>query len=379
MFHDEAEDDVRSVMQFDSSWVQDVNNQTRMLDSFFSAIVPDTSLAFFYAKEVPHTEATGRVLIGVGRVTSYGSAIEYDYEPGGDRPTRSMIWERVVHHSIRPDSAADGFLLPYHVALERAADDPLFDPADVAVFAPDDAHHQFSYGSEHVTHDQAIASLLAIIEGLQRAEAALGESYASEIQWSQDRLGELWMLRGAFPGLGSALTAFGIDHGNLLAFRIADALTDNEDPWPAVQQALYDPSSIGPEWVGRIGPTMAKKLAGLPGERRSLLHLLARFDLSVDQTKRYYVQEERSQAGLALTDADLLANPYLLYERDRVIADGIPVATVDRGAYPAPAVAASFPIPQPSVMEEAQDPRRVRALMVAMLEEAAERRLSRQS
>ena len=53
-------------MGFDSTWVQDVRNQTRMLDGFFSAIEPDRSLAFFYAKEVPHTERSGRVLIGVG-------------------------------------------------------------------------------------------------------------------------------------------------------------------------------------------------------------------------------------------------------------------------------------------------------------------------
>ncbi len=75
VFHDEAEDAVRALMDFDSTWVQDVNNQTRLLDGFFSAIVPQTSLAFFYAKEVPHSETPGRVLIGVGRVTGYGTAL----------------------------------------------------------------------------------------------------------------------------------------------------------------------------------------------------------------------------------------------------------------------------------------------------------------
>ena len=58
-FIDEAEDDARAVMGFDSAWVQDISNQARMLDGFFSAIEPDRSLAFFYAKEVPHTERSG--------------------------------------------------------------------------------------------------------------------------------------------------------------------------------------------------------------------------------------------------------------------------------------------------------------------------------
>ena len=372
VFHDEAEDDARAVMGFDSAWVQDVNNQTRMLDGFFSAIEPDRSLAFFYAKEVPHTEKAGRVLIGVGWVRSYGAAIEYDYEPGVDRPTRSMIWERVVHHSIRPGTTAGGFLLPYHAALERAAEDPSFNPEDGVVFAPGEAFEQFSYGSEHVTHDQAIASLLAMIEGLQRAQESLGARYAAEIRWSQDRLGELWKLRGAFPGLGSALAAVGIDHANLLAYQITDGLSEMDDPWPAVQAALDDPESIGPEWEGRIGPTMAKKLAGLPDERRALLHLLARFDLSRDQATRLYVPEVRKKAGISVNDSDLLRNPYLFYEADRISPNAIPVTVIDRGSYPPPALTSSQPIPAPSAMIEAQDPRRVRALMVSALEKSAE-------
>ena len=371
VFHDEAEEAARNLMGFDSGWLQDVNNQTRMLDGFFSAIEPDRSLAFFYAKEIPHTEQSGRVLLGVGWVTSYEQGIEHGYEPGVDPPTRSMIWERVVHHSIRPGRTDGGFLLPYHAALERSAEDPSFNPEDVVVFAPDEAFEQFSFASEHVTNDQAIASLLAIIEGLQRAQGALGVSYAAEIRWAQERLGELWKLRGAFPGLGSALAAFGIDHANLLAIRIADGLSEADDPWPAVQNALDDPASMGPEWVGRIGTTMAKKLAGLSDERQALLHLLARFDLTQAQAKRFYVPEEREKAGILVDDSGLLQNPYLFYEKDRISPDAIPVTVVDRGCYPQPAATSSLPIPALSAMTEPQDPRRVRALMVSTLERAA--------
>ena len=370
VFHEEAEEEARAVMDFGSTWVQDVHNQTRMLDGFFSAIEPDRSLAFFYAKQVPHTEKPGRVLVGVGWVTDCEQGIEYEYAKGEACPTRSMVWERVVHHSIRPNTITGGFLLPYHAALERAAEDPEFDPQDVVVFAPGEAFDQFSYGSEHVSHDQAIASLLAIIAGLQRVQDSLGVNYAAEIRWSQDRLGELWKLRGAFPGLGSALAAFGIDHANLLAFRITDQLAETDDPWPAVQAALNDPASVGPEWHGRIGETMSKKLAGLPAERRALLHLLARFDLTPDQATRFYVPEERKEAGL--NDSDLLQNPYLLYEADRISKDAISVTVIDRGSYPDPAVKSNLPIPAPSAMTEAQDSRRVRALIVSELERSAE-------
>ena len=371
VFHDEAEDEARELMGFRTAWVQDIGNQTRMLDGFFSAIEPERSLAFFYAKEVPHTEQSGRVLMGVGWVTGYERAIEYDYEPGSDRPTRSLIWERTVHHSIRPGRTAGGFLLPYHEALKRAANDPSYNPEDVVVFAPDEAFDQFSYASEHVTHDQAIASLLAIIEGLQRARNSLDVNYDKEIRWTQERLGELWKLRGAFPGLGSALAALGIDHADLLAFQITDGLSDRDDPWPAVQAALEDPASIGPEWVGRIGQTIAKKLAHLPDERRALLRLLARFDLSREQATRFYVPEERAKVGISVDDSALLQNPYLIYEADRINPDPIPVTVIDRGSYPHSAVSPNLTIPEPSAMIEPQDSRRVRALMVSVLESSA--------
>ncbi len=238
--HDEAEQEAREVMKFDSAWVQNVDNQRRMLDTFFSSVQPESSLAFFYAKEVAFVEDPRRVLIGVGRVTSIGPALEYDYAQAG--PSRSMIWERAVGHSIRPDGSGEGFLLPYHDAIAHAAEDPTFDPADLAVFAPDEAFHQFSYGSEHVSHDAAIGTLLNLIDGLERAEQALGVPRAAELRWAGERLGELWTMRGPYPGLGSALHAFGVDHADLFAYRIKSLVADNEDPWPMVEQATQRPA-----------------------------------------------------------------------------------------------------------------------------------------
>ena len=372
VYRDEAEEVARRVMKFESAWVQDRENQSNLLDAFFSAVEPQRSLAFFYAKEVPHTEQRGRVLVGVGWVTGCGNGVEYEYEPHAERPTRSMIWERIVSHSIRPTGFAGGFLLPYHAALERAAEDPNFNPEDVIVFAPDEAFEQFSYASEHLTHDQAIASLLAMVEGLQRAGSALGNSFDEQIRWAQARLGELWKLRGPFPGLGSALAALGVDHADLFAYRVTESLSETEDPWPAVQGALDHPASIGPEWVGRVGPAIARKLASLPAGRRTLLHLIARLDVSSEQAERLFVQELRNKAGIEISDADLLRNPYLIYEADRASVNPISVSSVDRGLFLSPA-SPNLKLPEPSAMREPQDPRRVRALTVAVLEEAATR------
>ena len=68
---------------FHSIWVQERSNQLVMLDTFFDAIKPQESLAFFYAKRTPLTDDPRRVIVGIGRVTGVSGPTEYAYE---DRP-----------------------------------------------------------------------------------------------------------------------------------------------------------------------------------------------------------------------------------------------------------------------------------------------------
>jgi hypothetical protein len=120
-------------LPFETIWVQERDNHVALLNGFFGHVQPQKSLCFFYAKEVPFVEKFGRVLIGVGRVVHIGDPKEYEYQRKG--PLRSMLWERMVQHSIRP-GFEDGFLLPYHAAIELAKARSDFDPAEVAAMAP---------------------------------------------------------------------------------------------------------------------------------------------------------------------------------------------------------------------------------------------------
>jgi hypothetical protein len=137
---------------FKTQWVQDHANQKALLDCFAAHLKLEKSLCFFYAKQVPFIEDPGsrRILIGVGRVLHVAPCVEYRYTT--DKLTgklRSVLWERVVQHSIRPDFK-DGFILPYHVALEKAATDGDFDPAEIAAFSPEDRLLEFSHASQPV-------------------------------------------------------------------------------------------------------------------------------------------------------------------------------------------------------------------------------------
>ncbi|PVX38191.1 AAA family ATPase [Janthinobacterium sp. 78] len=355
------------------TWVQEGANQSIILDTFFSVAKPNESLVFFYAKRTPLVEDTRRVIVGVGRVKSVSAPIEYRYV-GGPRPAGKIsgyLWERNVEHSIRPQGR-DGFLLPYQQLLLAAETDESIDLAACTAFAPNEYFGSYSYGTEHLAHDGAISSLLAIEKAIKAMRQHLADAPWNEyLEWIDAELNRLWRVRGAFPGLGAALNAFGFPHGNLLAWYLVSQGDDKFDPWPALTDVLKKPDSL-PEYLrDGIGDAMRKKWDKLPQERRALLMLLARFNLTDAQTLRWYQPTEREKVNIAINDAAILANPYLVYEDDRLQTDPIAFEIVDRGLFPVESIRADFPLPEPSRVREAIDQRRVRAAMILTLEEAA--------
>lgn len=363
-------------LPFETAWVQEHDNQRVVLDTFFGALAPQESLCFFYAKRTPLSEQSRRVIVGVGRVLSVGAPVEYKYKtkkPG----LRCLLWERNIGHSIRP-GFADGFLLPYQEILALAEKDCGVNPEEFVAFAPDEHFEQYSYGSELLGHDGAIASLVACAAVLHKIKERVPGPWAEALHWVDQELNRLWKARGAFPGLGAALAAFGYEwgfqHGGLLAYEIAAAQEGQDwkaDPWAKVDAAMEDPKRLGGPVAALLGPGLRKGWKTLSGERRALLKLLSRCALSEEQALRIYDTTMRRQCGVGASDAELLANPYLIFEMDRHNAGPIAFGSVDRGLFPDEAVREAFPVPAPSGIEEPADPRRVRALVVDLLEGAA--------
>lgn len=359
---------------FHSIWVQERSNQLVMLDTFFEAINPQESLVFFYAKRTPLTDDPRRVIVGIGRVTGVSGPTEYAYEDRHDDALRSMVWERNVSHSIRPE-IGDGFLLPYQELLELAAGDADFDPSLYVLHASEEHWDAFSMGSEHVSHDQAVSVLLSAANVVARYEALLPGAWDKARSWIDAELNRLWRLRGAFPGLGSALSALGLENGTLIAHEVgrllhADGKEEVRDPWPLVDSVLRDPLKLPADLRKSVGPVIVKLWDKLQPERRALLKLLARFEISKEQAQRWWIHEVRKKAGLNIEDGQILANPYLCYEMDRGRLDAIPLSTIDRGVFPDPQIEVAVPIPHPSACPEPIDPRRGRALILKTLEEA---------
>ena len=359
---------------FRTNWVQNHLNQKALLDCFSGHLQPEHSLCFFYAKQVPFVEDAhgGRILIGVGRVLNVAPVQEYSYDTKDlNGKLRAMLWERMIQHSIRPDFK-DGFLLPYHAAIQKATKDPDFDPAEIVAFSPADRLLEFSHASQLVSHDGAIASLLACAESLRKAKCILPGPWDQCLAWIDERLGELWKARGPCPGIGAALSALGLDLGNFIARDIAEKAGENASPWPLIDKMFSDPTNHLPAPLANsIGKTMCVKWASLPAERLALLKLISRFEITRDQATIIYVQEERANAGVKAKDIDIISNPYLLYELTRLTADPISIWTVDRGVFPDEIIRKKHPLPEPTALDSGTDARRVRALTIKVLEDAA--------
>ena len=240
------------------------------------------------------------MIVGVGRVLSVGEATEYTYKKNSP-PLRCMLWERNVDHSVRP-GFADGFLFPYQEALALAEREEV-DPEEFVAFTPDEHFDAYFYGSELLTHDGAVASLVACAATLHRIRGRIEGQWDQALAWIDTQLNRLWKARGAFPGLGSALSAFGyewgVQHGSLLAYEI-ELLRERQgggDPWALVDAVMEEPAKLGGPVAKLLRDGLRRGWKRLATDRRALLQLLGRCAISEDQALRMYDTTARAEAG----------------------------------------------------------------------------------
>lgn len=365
---------------FATPWVFGRERQEALNKAFFGALTPGDSLVIFYTKEgQPISDSIRRLVVGVGRLTKVSRLLEYESNGGDPYP----MWERLVHHSIRPDGA-EGFLLPYHAYLEPTGD-PDEDRRraellrEIAV-TPEPGHTgTFSYFSEHASPDVALSVLVRCLDSVRRIRRhGIAEGpWELREEWLNEQIARTWVDRGAFPGLGAALEALGMRLGTALALELVTAgkIETGSNPWPVVDAILRgDAAPPRAEYAADVAAVQAT-WAKLTEERRALLELLSRFALTAKQASRWFDTARRNTGATGtLADREILENPYRIAECDLGTFDdaAVSVGTVDRGLLPDSSVAASCPVAEPSLVESAGDRRRVRGAVVSVLRHAAD-------
>ena len=347
---------------------------------FFSRIAAKQSLVFFYTKSGhPLDEIINRLIVGVGQIEWLPTLQYYEASKGPRYP----LWDRLFSHSIRPDGYA-GILLPYHDYLETTDDPGENDRRrelleEIAVVPEPGNVKAFSHVGEHATHDVALSSLVRCLETVRtiRTHRIASGPWEKREEWINEKIHTVWQDRGAFPGAGPSLEALGMRLGTsmVLELRTSGAIKSTDDPWPTLDAILRGrrapPQKAYKGDVEAVGATWS----ALSEERRSLLKLLSRFELSPIQARRWFVPTERKKTTRGqVDDVAILQNPYRIVETDLGDAREHPVALgmIDRGLLPGTTIAAAHPVPVPSNVGSTLDWRRVRAAFVTVLRSAAQ-------
>ena len=355
---------------FNTIWVQEAANQREIFNYFYHDVIPHKSLCLVYAKQVPFVDDSRRVIMGIGFVDRIIPAVEYNHTNAGS--IRSLTWETMVNHTIRPDRS-DGFIFPYRELMSYAEQHPDFDMRTATVFASEEYFEQFSYATEHLSYDAVIDVLLQTLKALNVIRNCIDGNWSECIDWVNQRLSEVWEDRGAFPGIGAMLCAAGFRFGILVSEEIkAKAKAkDGMDVWTLLDSAISEPKKwLSPEVAASITDLNRRTWNSLSSERKALFQLLSRFSLSCSQAEVLFLPEYRQNEKILCSDAEIIANPYILYEQTRkcVAEYQIAVKTVDMAVFPRKDIQRRYPLQAPTALSSDNDERRIRAYATALLE-----------
>ncbi len=332
-------------------------------------------------------------MIGLGFVKSVGALKEYEYSksPTGDMMT-SFLWERNIAHSIRANRE-NGFIFPFDEIKKYINANPLQNIDELIVVAPNDYRDEFSYATEHLSHDALILTFNKTISVLKKYnEIGLpygqGSSWDDCIKWCQIQLENAWKDRGAYPGLGAVLSALGVPYGFDVAKAIKAKYNDNE-LWENISKSIENLSAILPinqkGIIKRFTKTKRENLAELLDEKQSYLRLLSRIALTLPQAKllldaarsdRWLCNYADQLTNIHYSDLSIavIDNPYILFEKTYRLEEKyrIGIGKIDLALFPPEFVAEQFFYECDSTrITEQDDKRRLRAIIVFVLEQEA--------
>lgn len=344
-----------------TGWVFEPDRQRELLNHFWNKLEPKYSLVFYYLNQAnPLSEEHSRILVGIGRIKEIGQQLYFGQT--AKYPDDYPIWSR----AITQDFPNQGVRLPYQEYINIG-----LDVSSILCPIPNSAVKEFSYVGEHVSDDIALSVVERFIQSVQQVklENKVPGEWDKHLAWLNGILTELWTNRGAFPGIGSVLQYLGCTQGIAYQrFVLAPLIKQKINVWQYVVDILESKKELesSPYTSGLLtARTRWMKLTS----RKKLLETLTRFELTAKQVERITNSELRSASQILYTDNELVSNPYLICENDLGTSNSDPICldTIDHGMCPE-GYAALFPS-KDEVLQD--DPRRIRAIAVDVLKQAA--------
>lgn len=242
------------------------------------------------------------------------------------------------------------------------------DVSGALAWAPEDADVEFSYVTERVSDDTAIAALNALRTAAD-GMAALGVGVpSSAIAWADQQIERLWQLRGPAPGLAAVLGHIGLESAHRVVRRLVTEPDWSQDPWGLVERALDRSDALGKELGPDVPASIGHTWRGLSGDEKTALKILSAMDVTREQVSSLM----DGQSTWEVTTADLVENPYFATTCTYRSRHPIALATVDQACFPAGHVQWTNLIGNLIGLDDPGDARRLEALMVEVLERLAE-------
>ncbi|TDT44567.1 ATP-dependent exoDNAse (exonuclease V) alpha subunit [Halospina denitrificans] len=313
----------------------DYDKRLEHAEAHFQSFEPNKSLVFYYANySNPLSDDENRVyvLVGVARIKEIAPTIFYDNcSERTLEKYKGFVWQR----GITSHYPEQGLRLPYHRYLDQ--------PDILQQFAAYPENTWLcKYATKPVSDDEALGLLEQLLESARIVRDDVqddSENWDQRIQWLESLIAELWISRGAFPGMPGILEYLGLEEA-ISGFRAMVESGDEQKAFSEVSDFLaghidyvtaFHPHEDELEEIRR---TIALEHDdNLP----LMLNVLSRVALNKDQLEAI-LSEDRFKNGISAELKDLEANPYLLSEQ-YTGSDGGDVirwSMVDRGMLPSP-------------------------------------------
>jgi hypothetical protein len=344
----------------EAGWVMEPDRQRELLKHFWGKVEPEKSLIFYYCNQGnPLDENTSRIVVGVGRIAKIAPQLYFGTKPRFE--DQYPIWARCVTQDY-PDQ---GVRIPYQEYLRGK-----HDPEKIICRVPSNALMSFSFVGEHVSDGVAISIIERVIQSIEQVatDQIVAGDWGTRLAWLNDVLAELWTQRGPFPGLGSVLQYLGFARGTAYhRLVLSPMVKKGVNPWEHVRAILEGRTEPAKDLYEK-GLLTARQKWNERKSRQELLTKLMLFELTVDQVERIANPDLRAKSGIEATEAELVANPYLIGESDwgSSTSDPIALEAIDQGILPEGDAALFRTEDKPAK----DDSRRVRAIAVAVLKEA---------
>ncbi len=317
------------------------NYEKRMANAktFISEIKENSSLIFYYANysnPLSDEDEKKYAIIGFGRVKKVHDLITYDKTTPEEKIkyAGAYVWQ-VPIQSNYPE---EGFRIPYH----KYKDNP--ELLEKIAFYPENPRN-FKYAMRHVSDDDALELVeraMEIVDILEFEITDTTEDWSLRRKWLQSLLAELWINRGAYPGMSAVLNYLDLPE-LVVHYKNGVVNQKEEESYRQVLDLLLNQKSIPSIKIDTARLTdVQDNLATMEEEEIDfLLKILPRFAL--EETKRLkqitqICSENRAINGLDYSFKELVENPYLISENyiGNNVDDQISISKIDHGMLPSP-------------------------------------------